>query len=933
MNAHGDAGDSKASRIRGSLRGMTNPLAQERPRGRRVARGRWPVLVCMLALAQLAPAQSEPRSEHTLPLVTSASNRIQQGFVRIINHSSRAGTVQIHAIDDSGRRFGPISLDVNAKASVQFSSADLESGNRANGLSRGVGDGEGDWRLKLSTTLDIEPLAYVRTTGGFVTSMHDLVAESGSMRYHVPTFNPGSNRSQVSRLRLINPTDTDARVEIYGLDDEGERSGDVHLTVPGGGARAVSARELESGGSGLSGRLGDGAGKWHLFVSADRAIQIMNLLRSSTGHMSNLSTSTSKPDFAPNGQAAFDALVSRHALVSRQRLVYPISPDAYRLDFVSPGRIREVDEGETSTGRYTYQKAGTNTGRMELINDDGGRCTAIFLFDSPTTGAIAVACNDGETDAGSWRLVAMTASSAPDLVVQSPTVSPSSPAGGQFFILRATVRNQGVGRSAATTLRYYRSSDATISTSDTAVGTDPVSALATSGTSAELIGLRAPSSAGTYYYGACVDAVSGEPEIANNCSSAVTVTVGGGGGNTFGVGQAVTGIPTSGFWFPSVTNTGAGASYRFQGGVVTLGWRTNNPAAGIEYQGWRYTCETSGGCEVVNGVVTRGTIRVSGGGGTPPPPSTAPDLVVQSPTVSPSSPAGGQFFIFRATVRNQGVGRSAATTLRYYRSSDATISTTDAQVGTDAVSALSASRTSLELIGLTAPSSPGTYYYGACVDSVTGESDTANNCSGGVRVRVGSGGGSDDHSNSRALATVLAVGSSRSGQIETGGDVDYFRVQVGQAGVLTVHTTGSLDTKGTLEDHAGSVLAQDDDGGSGVNFEIERTVGAGTHYVKVEGYRSSDTGSYTLHASVGSGGGTPPPSDGSCTAGLVVNPGERCTYKGYDFTVSSTGRGAIAFFSAGRSIDARGSTINGVRWDFHASKNSGSNSWTIHQAD
>ena len=71
----------------------------------------------------------------------------------------------------------------------------------------------------------------------------------------------------------------------------------------------------------------------------------------------------------------------------------------------------------------------------------------------------------------------------------------------------------------------------------------------------------------------------------------------------------------------------------------------------------------------------------------------------------------------------------------------------------------------------------------------------------------------------------------------------------------------------------------------------------------------------------------------ACTAGLVVNPGGTCTYKGYTFTVSSSGRGSIAFYSAGTSIDARGSTINGVVWNFHATKNSGSNSWTIHTAN
>ena len=41
---------------------------------------------------------------------------------------------------------------------------------------------------------------------------------------------------------------------------------------------------------------------------------------------------------------------------------------------------------------------------------------------------------------------------------------------------------------------------------------------------------------------------------------------------------------------------------------------------------------------------------------------------------------------------------------------------------------------------LTAPRS-GTYYYGACVDAVSGESGTTNNCSRGVEVEVSGGGG------------------------------------------------------------------------------------------------------------------------------------------------------------------------------------------------
>ena len=121
-------------------------------------------------------------------------------------------------------------------------------------------------------------------------------------------------------------------------------------------------------------------------------------------------------------------------------------------------------------------------------------------------------------------------SGSPDLIVEWLTVSDSTLTAGQSFTLQATVRNQGSGQAAATTLRYYQSSDATITVNDTQVGTDAIGSLNASGTSAKSISLNAPSRAGTYYYGACVEQVSGEPEIDNNCSRAVRVSVSGGSG-------------------------------------------------------------------------------------------------------------------------------------------------------------------------------------------------------------------------------------------------------------------------------------------------------------------------------------------------------------------------------------------------------------------
>ena len=250
----------------------------------------------VLCAAVPAAANADPGpTSHTLPLVLAAGGEAT-GLVRIVNHSHEAGTVRVEAVDDAGVRFGPVTLDLAARHAVQLTSDHIEAGNADRGLHEGVGDGEGHWRLELTSTLDIEPGAYVRTSSGLLTSMHDSVVEGGPGRWHVPFFNPGSNRSRASLLRIVNASDTRATVEIDGVDDGGRPAeGRVRLTLAPRAARTVTARALESGEDGLDGHLGDGTGKWRLDLSADQPVEVMNLLRSPTGDLANLSTTTA-PD-------------------------------------------------------------------------------------------------------------------------------------------------------------------------------------------------------------------------------------------------------------------------------------------------------------------------------------------------------------------------------------------------------------------------------------------------------------------------------------------------------------------------------------------------------------------------------------------------------------------------------------------------------------
>ena len=224
----------------------------------------WRGLVLVAAL--LVGPSTAATQEHVIPLFMPAGD-VQEGFARVINHSVRAGTARITGTDDEGESHGPVTLSLAARQTRHFNSGDLEAGNAGKGLSGGLGDGQGNWRLRLESDLDLEVGAYIRTADGFLSSVHDVVGRisvEDETVHRVAVFNPASNHNQVSVLRVANLGDTSVRVTIRGRDDAGQAGpdGEVSLTLPASEAQQVTAQALEAGGTGLGGGLGDGKGKW-----------------------------------------------------------------------------------------------------------------------------------------------------------------------------------------------------------------------------------------------------------------------------------------------------------------------------------------------------------------------------------------------------------------------------------------------------------------------------------------------------------------------------------------------------------------------------------------------------------------------------------------------------------------------------------------------
>ena len=108
------------------------------------------------------------------------------------------------------------------------------------------------------------------------------------------------------------------------------------------------------------------------------------------------------------------------------------------------------------------------------------------------------------------------------------------------------------------------------------------------------------------------------------------------------------------------------------------------------------------------------------------------------------------------------------------------------------------------------------------------------------------GGSGGDHGDTSDQATVVQVGSETNGTIDPASDVDFFKVDLTEPGLLTVYTSGPTDTYGRLSSADGTLKLRDDDDGRNYNFHISAEVHADTYFIEVTAYQDK-TGEYVLH--------------------------------------------------------------------------------------
>ncbi|MBM3600244.1 MAG: hypothetical protein FJX35_18735 [Alphaproteobacteria bacterium] len=113
-----------------------------------------------------------------------------------------------------------------------------------------------------------------------------------------------------------------------------------------------------------------------------------------------------------------------------------------------------------------------------------------------------------------------------------------------------------------------------------------------------------------------------------------------------------------------------------------------------------------------------------------------------------------------------------------------------------------------------------------------------------------------DFASSAATAGRLAIGRSVTATISSGVDTDWYKITLAAGQTVIVEARGSATGGGTLGDPiiylraaGGSILASDDDSGSGLDSRLVFTPAqTSAYFVEVDGFGTSSAGTYTLSA-------------------------------------------------------------------------------------
>jgi subtilisin family serine protease/subtilase family serine protease len=375
------------------------------------------------------------------------------------------------------------------------------------------------------------------------------------------------------------------------------------------------------------------------------------------------------------------------------------------------------------------------------------------IFTATWTPTRAFTFIDFASAAGSERIA------ADDLAVNAV----SGPAGanrGDVVALSATVANVGTSAAPASTVNFYLSTDAIITTADTLVGSVATSALAAGAQQVVGANVTIPSTiaTGTYFVGAIVDpantidegnetnnAKAGNAIVVSNIAVDLSVTAvsgptTGNTGNPIAVSATVQNLGTSAaaattlkFYLSSDAVIGSTdtllatlAVPALAGGASTI--ISASPPIPVTLPPGTYFIGAI--VDPDNAIIETNEANNSRAGNTIVTSTQAVDLTMTAVS-GPTTARNEQSITLSATVSNQGTASAPASMIRWYLSTDSTITTADTPLGSVTTTTLAAGASRTVSITTTVPASvpAGTYRFGVIADpdNLVAETNETNN--------------------------------------------------------------------------------------------------------------------------------------------------------------------------------------------------------------
>ena len=378
-----------------------------------------------------------------------------------------------------------------------------------------------------------------------------------------------------------------------------------------------------------------------------------------------------------------------------------------------------------------------------------------------TTYYYVVAAANSLGESGDSNEASATPHAPADLIVSSVQAPPPAGAGGSFT-LTITTRNQGVGASEATTTTLYLSANAVLEATDTRLTDLSIAPLAPGASVTSTASVTIPSdlTGGTYYLFAVADTgqVEAESSETNNLFvrsikigpdlevTALSVPLNAAPGSVMSINSTITntGGGNAGpfavtFYLSSnylldgsdVLLNGSRAIASLAAGAVSAGTTDVTIPAGTAVGTYVLIAKVDGNDQIAEALESNNTLprMISIGG----------DLIVSSLT-TPAMAAAGAVISVADTTANQGTAAVAASTTRFYLSTNWQLDAADIQLnGAHAVPQLGASGSHTATTSLTIPAGTlsGAYYLIAVADAASAvpETQESNNASSrGIQI-------------------------------------------------------------------------------------------------------------------------------------------------------------------------------------------------------